>query len=50
MATPKSKHGQKAKKPKRPKPADIELLPDAMERFERAVDKMAPTRRPVGKK
>jgi hypothetical protein len=50
VSTSSKKPRKSSKKAKKPKPADIELEPDAMERFERAVDKMAPARRPAGKK
>jgi len=35
----------KAKKPRKAKPADIELAPDAMKRSERAIGAMVPVRR-----
>lgn len=48
MATPKERKASKAAKPK---PLDIELAPDAMERFERTMDVMVSARRKnAGKK
>ena len=36
-----------AKKPKRPKPEDIETLPDAWERFEKAIDGIVKPKKPI---
>lgn len=35
-----------AKPPKKPKPKDVETEPDAMDRFERAIEKIVPPKRP----
>jgi hypothetical protein len=38
-----------AKKPKKPKPEEIETEPDAWERFEKTIGKIVPPKRPKPK-
>jgi hypothetical protein len=45
----KPQQQKRAKKPKAPKVEDVELVPDAWERFEGAVGKMVPAKRPKAK-
>jgi hypothetical protein len=52
MVAPKSAKVNKLKKSAKPKPSDVELEPDAWDRFERTIGKIAPAKhgKAAGKK